>query len=49
MTDAERMRVNRAAEKAKKKAKNLKRLEEVRYKRIEKEKEKENLNFIQTG
>ena len=49
MTDAERMRVNRADEKAKKEANNFKRSQDKLYKKIQEEKEKENLKSIQTG
>jgi hypothetical protein len=48
MTDAERMKAKRDAENAKREANNLKRLEDIRFKRMQEQMDEEYTNSLQS-
>ena len=49
MTNTERKKAKRDAEKAKREAINLKKLEDIRFKRMQEQKDKESSNSLQSG
>ena len=49
MTNAERKKAKRDAENANREANNLKKLEDIRFKRMQEQKDKEYTNSLQSG